>query len=138
MDLPALRKHKPAHTEGEHRTSRQAIYTFKGSRFDLDLDFFRFCLFFFGQGDLQDSLAHLGSDFSRINLVVDSKAPGKTLFAEFADAIIVFIALRALLPIAFESQYAVMELNRNVFLGHARGFCFQMKRIVLFNHIYLW
>ena len=77
----------------------------------------------------------LGNDFFRINLVVDPKARDKTLFSEFTDAIIVFIALRALLPIALEGQYVVMKLNQNFFLVHARGFCFQMKRVVLFNHI---
>ena len=92
-------------------------------------------MFFFRQGDLQDSLTQLGNDFFEINLVVDSKAPDKILFYEFTDAIIVFIALRTLLPIALEGQYIVMKLNRNIFLGHARGFCFQMKRVVLFNHI---
>ena len=57
---------------------------------------------FFGQGDLQDSLTHLGNDFFRINLVVDSKAPDKTLFSEFTDGIIVFIIFRTLQPIALK------------------------------------
>ena len=80
MDLPVLIKHKPAHTEGKQRKSRQIICAFKGLRFDLDLDYFRFYLFFFEQGDLQDSLTHLGNNFFQINLVVDSKAQDKTIF----------------------------------------------------------
>jgi hypothetical protein len=107
---------------------------FKCLRFDLNLDFFRFCLFFFRQGDLQASLTQLGNEFFRINLVVDSKAPDN-FFSELIDAIIVFIDLRILLPIAPVGQDVVMKINRNVFLGHARNFCFQMNRVVLFNHI---
>jgi hypothetical protein len=57
------------------------------------------------------------------------------LFSEFTDAIIVFIALQALLPTALEMQYVIMQLNRNVFMGHVRDFCLQMKHVALFNHI---
>ena len=77
-------------------------------------------MFFFRQGDLQDSLTQLGNDFFEINLVVDSKAPDKILFSEFTDALFVFIALRTLSPISLEGQYVVMKINRNVILGHAR------------------
>jgi hypothetical protein len=137
MDLLTLIKHKPLIRRVNTVQADKLFILFKGLRFDLDLDlnFFRFCLFFFGQGDLQDSLIHLGNEFFRINLVVESKAPYKTLFSEFTDTIIVCIAFRTPFLIALEGQYAVMKLNQNVFLGHARGFCFQMKGVVLFNQI---
>ena len=134
MDV-APQKAEPAHNGGRPVSAGKPFFYCQDSRFELDLDFFRFGLLFFWQGDLQDSLIHSGCDLFRINLVAESKVPLKTLVTELPDTVVVLFSFRILFPVALEGQNAGMKLNRYILYCHAGSFRFNMKRFVFFYHI---